>query len=251
VIVSRYGDHAAQFGELYRPSSRHRSGTVVIVHGGFWRAAYDLDLGRPLARDLAARGFTVWNLEYRRVRAGGGWPTTLEDVAAGIDHLAELDVDTSAVVAVGHSAGGHLAVWAGGRRGLPAGAPGAAPRVALTGVVSQAGVLDLGNGALTHVGNRAITDLLGGLPAEVPQRYALADPMQAVPLDVPVVCLHSRRDEEVPFAQSAAYVAAARNAGAEARLVETGGDHFTMIDVAHADWGLARSFVETACAGGL
>ena len=89
-----YGPSAAQFGELYRPAGVSL-GTVVVIHGGFWRAQYDLSLGRPLAADLARKGYTAWNLEYRRVGAGGGWPNTLQDVADGIDHLAHLDVDTS------------------------------------------------------------------------------------------------------------------------------------------------------------
>jgi len=243
LIVSRYGPDPAQVGELYRPVAAPRAGTVVIVHGGFWRARYDLSLGRPLARDLAGRGHTVWNVEYRRVGAGGGWPNTFADVAAAIDHLDTLDVDTSAVVAVGHSAGGHLATWAAGRGGLPDAAPGGTPAVRLTGVVSQAGVLDLAGGAGAHVGGRAILDLLGALPADAPQRYALADPLQNVPLDVPVVCLHSRRDAQVPFAQSEAYVAAARACGGEARLVETAGDHFTLIDPRHPDWAAARDAI--------
>lgn len=117
-----YGTDPSQFGELYRPKDSRHTGTVVLIHGGFWRSAYDLTLGAPLAIDLAGRGFTAWNLEYRRVGNGGGWPGTLADVAAGIDLLDTLDVDTSHVVAIGHSAGGQLAVWAAGRSALAAGA---------------------------------------------------------------------------------------------------------------------------------
>ena len=113
-VVYRYGAGPAQFGELWLPEAAV-AGTVVVIHGGFWRARYDLSLGRPLAADLAARGYAAWNLEYRRALAGGGWPGTFEDVGAGIDLLATLPVDTSRVIAVGHSAGGHLAAWAAGR----------------------------------------------------------------------------------------------------------------------------------------
>lgn len=123
-VVSYYGPDPAQFGELWLPGTAPGE-TVVLVHGGFWRARYDLSLGRPLAADLVRRGYAVWNLEYRRAGAGGGWPATFEDIAAGIDHLADLPVGTSRVVAIGHSAGGHLAAWAAGRAGLPPGAPGA------------------------------------------------------------------------------------------------------------------------------
>jgi acetyl esterase/lipase len=102
-IVYQYGPDPAQFGELSLPG-RPALGTVVIIHGGFWQAAHDLSLGRPLAADLAARGYAAWNLEYRRVGGGGGWPATFEDVAAGIDLLAALPVETSGVVAVGRVA---------------------------------------------------------------------------------------------------------------------------------------------------
>lgn len=233
--VHRYASDPSQFGELYRPDGASL-GTVVVLHGGFWRAAYDLALGRSLAADLVARGYTVWNLEYRRVGLGGGWPTTFEDVAAGIDHLAELDVDTSAVVAIGHSAGGHLATWVAGRSKLPDGVPGGRPRVAVTAVVSQAGVLDLVACAENRVGALAAPDLMGGMPAERPDEYRLANPMAAVPLDAPVLCVHARADDTVPYSQSVAYVDAARRAGAQAWLETVPGDHFTVIDPTAEAW---------------
>jgi acetyl esterase/lipase len=240
--VHRYGPAPAQFGELSRPAGDSR-GTVVIIHGGFWRARYDLSLGRPLAADLAARGYTAWNLEYRRALAGGGWPGTFDDIAAGIDLLAGLAVDTSRVAAVGHSAGGHLAVWAAGRAALPPGAPGAlvpgAPFVALTGVIAQAGVLTLADCARDGTGGTAALDLMGGGPDEMPREYALADPLAAVPVPAPVLCLHSRADANVPYAYSERYVAAATAAGGTARLTELHGDHFTLIDPGDPDWAAA------------
>ena len=259
--VHRYGAHPAQFGELWLPDGARRDGarrdggrrdeaprgTVVIIHGGFWRARYDLSLGRPLAADLAARGYAAWNLEYRRAGAGGGWPETFQDVAAGIDLLATLPpsaglpVDTGQVIAVGHSAGGHLAAWAAGRAKLPPGAPGAPGGsgqdfVPLAGVIAQAGVLALADCARERVGGTAAPDLMGGGPAELPEAYRLADPIAAVPLPAPVLCLHSRGDDNVPFSYSERYVAAARAAGGRAGLVELSGDHFTLIDPATPDW---------------
>ncbi|MBE7190789.1 S9 family peptidase [Jatrophihabitans endophyticus] len=231
-----YGSDPSQFGELSTPATSEHRGTVVIVHGGFWQAQYDLSLGRPLAADLVSRGYTCWNLEYRRVGNGGGWPTTLQDVAAGIDHLASLDVDTARVVLVGHSAGGQLAVWAAGRAGLPADAPGAHPRVAVTGVVSQAGVLDMVTAAKTGVGGTAESDFLGGSPSAVPGRYRIADPIQRVPITPPVLCVHAHADANVPFAQSTAYVDAATKAGDAAALHVVPGDHFTLIDPTSPAW---------------
>ncbi len=245
--VHRYGAHPAQFGELWRPDrvrldgATHDGaplGTVVVIHGGFWRARYDLSLGRPLAADLAARGYAAWNLEYRRALAGGGWPGTFEDVAAGLDLLATLPADTSHVIAVGHSAGGHLAAWAAGRAKLPPGAPGAPGRgfVPLAGVIAQAGVLALADCARDRVGETAALDLMGGGPADRPDEYRLADPIAAVPVEAPVLCLHSRGDDDVPFSYSERYVTAARAAGGRAGLVELSGDHFTLIDPATPDW---------------
>jgi acetyl esterase/lipase len=214
---------------------------VVIVHGGFWRAGYGSELGEPLARDLAARGYAAWNLEYRRVGGGGGWPATFLDIAAGIDALAgaptEAQLDLDHVTAIGHSAGG-LGVWAAGRASLPAGAPGAGPRVALTSAISQAGVLDLSRAARQSVGGTAAADLLGGRPEAVPDRYALADPQRRLPIDAPVLCLHSPADTAVPFSQSEGYIAAAVAAGAQATLRPTSGDHFTLIDPGSPDWAM-------------
>lgn len=230
-----YGPEPAQYGELWLPGGA-AAGTVVIVHGGFWRARYDLSLGRPLAADLAGRGYAVWNLEYRRVGAGGGWPATFQDVADGIDLLADLPVGTSRVAAIGHSAGGHLAAWAAGRARLAPGVPGAEPRVALTAVVSQAGVLALADCARDAVGGTAALDLMGGAPADLPERYRLADPMAALPLHASVLCVHSRADEDVPFGYSDRYVQAAVRAGGTAYLHETSGDHLALIDPGSPDW---------------
>ena len=115
------------------------------------------------------------------------------------------------MVAIGHSAGGHLAVWAAGRSKLAAGAPGAGPAVDLAGVISLAGVLDLGTAAREKIGNGAVIDFMGGSPDECPERYAVADPLSQVPIPPIVRCLHSRADDRVPFAESVAYVAAAQS----------------------------------------
>jgi acetyl esterase/lipase len=224
----RYGSGPAQFGELYLPQRAEHAGTVVVIHGGFWRARYNLEYGRPIAADLAAHGFVAWNIEYRRVGNGGGWPTTADDVAAAIDHIAELEVDTSAVVAIGHSAGGHLAVWAAGRT---------SPRVPLAAAVSQAGVLDLLAAHREQLSADAVAAFLGGAPEDVPDRYRAADPLTAAPLAVPVLCVHSRADEDVPITQSEAYVAL----GGRAVLHEVSGDHFAVIDPAHSSWQLVRA----------
>ena len=169
-----------------------------MIHGGFWRARYGRKLMRPLAHDLAARGWAAWNIEYRRLGhgAGGGWPTTFADVAAAIDHLDEIRTDAALdlarVVAIGHSAGGHLAAWAAARPRLPEGAPGCDPRVPVTAAVSQAGVVDLELAWDLRLSDGVVGDLLGGGPLEHPLRYRLASPKALVPLGVPVL-LDARR----------------------------------------------------------
>jgi acetyl esterase/lipase len=232
-----YGDDPSQFGELSLPSGTPR-GVVVVIHGGFWKAAYDLDLGRPLAASLVEHGWAAWNLEYRRVGArgsggGGGHPATFDDVAAGIDELAALaddtDLDLSTVVTLGHSAGGHLAVWAAGRSRFDVWPP----RVEVTAAISQAGVLDLVGGTQAGLGGGAVDALLGHAagPAD-----AAVDPLQQVPLDVPVFCVHGTGDDVVPIVQSETYVGAAVGAGAVAELVEVDGDHFVVIDPTSEAW---------------
>lgn len=233
-----YGSDPSQFADLYLPDGEARSGVVVIIHGGFWRSRYTSDLGVPLAEDLTARGYACWNLEYRRVGNGGGWPGTFQDIADAIDLLGsaagEHALDTGTTTALGHSAGGHLAVWAAGRAALPPGAPGAGtPAVPITGVVSQSGVLNLQRAHEERLGDGAVQDLLGKPRLD---RYRLADPMSAIPLPVPVRALHGVEDRTVPLAQSESYVEAAVEAGAEAELEVIPGDHFALITPGTDAW---------------
>jgi len=233
-----YGSDPNQWAQLSRAHGLSR-GVAVVIHGGFWRTKYDASLGEDLARDLALRGWDAYNVEYRRVGGGGGWPTTLRDIADAIDFLATVGLDLTRVVAIGHSAGGHLATWAGGRAQLSPGEPGASPRVELTGVIAQAGVLDLRSGARDAVGGTAIIDLLGGSPEEVPERYDLADPLSMAPLEIPVFCVHSTEDDSVPFSQSESYVSDALRLGAVAELLEFHGDHMEHVDPTSGAWQLA------------
>lgn len=251
-----YGDGRDRFGELTLPAGSGRVPVVVVVHGGYWRAQYGLELGRPLAADLAARGVAAWNIEYGRVGPGGtgGWPTTLSDVAAAVDALAGPvaaaapdRLDLADVRGVGHSAGGQLVVWAASRHRLPPGAPGADPVVRLSRVVSQAGVLDLVAADRLGLGSGATAALLGGTAAQVPERYAVASPLALLPSGVPVTCVHGDADDTVPLSQSQAYVSAAAAAGDDATLdVVPGADHFTLIDPASDAWARARAALGVA-----
>ena len=250
-LTYRYGDHPSQYAELSLPAGRASVPVVVVVHGGFWRTAYGAELGRPLAEELTGCGWAALNVEYRRVgrsrrAGGGGWPRTLLDVAAAVDGLADQGqrlaggrLDLSRVVGLGHSAGGHLVGWLGARDRLRApDDPGAAPTVGLTGLVAQAGVLDLVTAARAGTGGSAVPDLMGGGPAVVPEAYTHASPTAHLPLGVPSVCVHGRQDSIVPFSQSESFVAAARAAGDASELLGFEGDHFEPITPGTPAWRL-------------
>jgi acetyl esterase/lipase len=211
-----------------------------VIHGGFWRARYGRKLMTPVSRDLAGRGWAAWNIEYRRLGnlSGGGWPCTFDDVAAAVDLLADLPaLDLSRVVAIGHSAGGHLATWVAARPSLDA-----EPRVRVTAAVSQAGVVDLRHAWELRLSAGVVEQLLDGTPDERPDRYALASPAELVPTGVPVLLVHGGRDDTVPPIISERYLAAARGAGdpCEMVLLEDE-DHYGHIDPANPLW---RTVVE-------
>jgi acetyl esterase/lipase len=248
VDLIRYGAHPSQHGTLTLPGTSGPWPVAVILHGGFWRTAYGAELGEPLAEQLAQHGFAAWNLEYRRVgddpaSGGGGWPTTCLDVAAGVDVLARPGqeaargrLDLSRVVAIGHSAGGHLAGWLAGRAVRGAAAPGGVPVVPISGFVSQAGVLDLTLAMAEKLGAGAARAFLGE-HADDPAEIALASPVAYVPTSVPSVCVHGTADDVVPINQSESYVTSATAAGDRSRLVAVAGaDHSAPIDVTSTAW---------------
>jgi acetyl esterase/lipase len=233
--VHRYGDDRSQLGELFLPDRPGSVPVAVVIHGGFWRAAYDRSLMDGLCEDLASAGWTAWNLEYRRLGGGGGWPETFLDVAAGIDYVGGLVEDLSVVVTIGHSAGGHLALWAAARPNL---------RVRVTHAVAQAGVVDLAEAARLGLSRGVVEELLDGSPSQVPDRYELASPAARVPLGVPQLLVHGGRDEIVPAQMSRDYARAAEAAGDPVDLVvhETFG-HFEHLDPRSAAWESVRAWL--------
>jgi acetyl esterase/lipase len=236
VSVHAYGTAPSQQGSLYLPAGSRPHPVAVLVHGGFWWAQWDRSLMVPLALDLVGRGHAVWNLEYRRVgEPGGGWPGTLTDVAAGIDHVAAIapanGLHADRVAVIGHSAGGHLALWA-------------AAEVSVRAVVALAPVADLRRAAELDLGPGAVTGLLGGGPDAEPERYDLASPIERLPLGVPQLLVHGERDRLVPIELSRSYAAAAEAAGDPVELVEQpGAGHFEPIDPAHPAWEAAAAWL--------
>lgn len=226
-----YGDLPRQFGEWWVPPGRSEKPlpTVVLVHGGYWRSNFDLILEDAVAADLAARGYLVWNIDYRP--SADPWPATLDDAAAAYDFVMKgtyaSRVDPTRLAVVGHSAGGHLALWLASNRPTrerPEGVPG--PTLA----VGQAPVAALVDGSRQGLGGGAVDALLGGTPQQVPDRYAQADPVALLPTAVRTVCIHGDADDLVPISQSQTYVAASTAAGDDSRFEQVPGGHFAHLD---------------------
>jgi acetyl esterase/lipase len=234
-LREHYGEDKNQFGDLRVPAATGPFPVVVMIHGGFWRAQYDLEHTGHLCAALKSRAIATWSLEYRRIgNRGGGWPGTFDDIAAGFDHLAALRgrfaLDLGRIVAMGHSAGGQLALWLGAEK-----------RDKLRGVVSLAGVVDLRRAWELRLSGGVVAELLGGPPDKVADRYKAASPIERLPLGVAQRILHGMRDDIVPFEMSRRYV---EKAGAEARLVvlERAG-HFELIDPRTPEWKTVQDAV--------
>lgn len=238
-----FGDLPEHVADIYLPASQDDVRTLVlVVHGGFWRAEYDRVHVRPMAEALAATGYTVASVEFRRTgQRDGGWPGTFDDVARAIDTVPQLlaralAVTMRRVVLLGHSAGGHLVTWAASRSSLPATSPWYRPDAGADLVVDLAGVCDLGLADSLGLDDHATRDLLGGSPDDVADRYAAADPARLVPA-APVVVVHGTEDEQVPVAVSRSYVHAMTVVGADVRYVELPGvEHFGLIDPKSTAW---------------
>lgn len=207
-----YGKHSEQFGDLYLPKSSNKSHPVIIlIHGGCWQAQYGLSPLGLLSKALSNLGFAVWNLEFRRLGNGGGWPITFEDIALGADYLKEIakqySLDLSNVTTMGHSAGGHLALWLAGRHHLPESSHlYNDDHLRIHRVISLAGIPDLETGVTQNICRGACQELVGGLPNEVPERYLQASPHKLLPLNIPQYHLVGELDPIVPIGYLTPYI---------------------------------------------
>jgi acetyl esterase/lipase len=233
-----YGRGEFQFGELRVPLGSGPHPVVVVIHGGYWRARYDLMEVGPLCEAVTRQGLATWSLEYRRIgNPGGGWPGTLDDVRTGAAHLekiaAERSLDLKRVVAMGHSAGGHLVLWLAKQNAI-----------ALRGLVALAPVADLRRAWELKLSNTVVEDLLGGSPQDLPDRYRSASPIELVPLGVAQRVLHGTNDDIVPLEISRRYVAAAKKSGDDSKLIEVAGaGHFELIDPRSSVWPVVKEVV--------
>ncbi|MFJ2668220.1 alpha/beta hydrolase [Nocardia fluminea] len=242
-----YGNSPETFGDLYLPPASHtRLPVVVLIHGGGWAQNRTLAQFDAHARALADDGVAVWNIEYRRVNGGGGWPVTLTDVDDAVDALANIVaprlgdlLDLQRVHLAGHSAGGHLAAWTAGSA-----VPQRHPTLRIRSLTLMAAVLDL-DLAVTEGRDAFVPKLLGGTPAEVPGRYRNASPIHHLPAnDTRVTALHGDNDRVVAPIQSHRYVEAVTRAGGIADVqILTGTGHGEFADAESSAWKTARDTI--------
>ena len=246
----RYGNEPSQFGELRLPPTLGPHPVVIVIHGGCWLAEYGLDYMSAFSDALAAAGAATWSIEYRRVGdQGGGWPGTFVDVGRAADHLREIapqyDLDLDRVAAVGHSAGGHLALWLAGRAGLERDDPlrGSLP-IRLSGVVTQAGIPDLASYTSPDGCGSAVPGLLGGDPPFPLQLLRRSSPVEMLPLGVDTTLVIGDRDTIVPSSQARSFADAARRMGETVVVTEiAGAGHFELVDPSHPGFRVIREAI--------
>jgi acetyl esterase/lipase len=243
-----YGADPNQFGELWMPRRPRRARVVVVIHGGCWQAALPgLELMNGVAADLRRRGYAVWNIEYRRLGSpGGGYPGTFEDVGRAIDFLRVIsrtdDLDLGHVVVLGHSAGGHLALWAAGRSRLPSTSPlGAAHPLRIGGVITLAGINDLAayreSGPDACGGPTTIDQLVGADHRPADAMFSDTSPPNLLPLGTHQTIVSGGRDPIVPTRFGHDYVAAASAKGDDVTTLDLpDAGHFELIDPLGPDW---------------
>ncbi|WP_299754673.1 alpha/beta fold hydrolase [uncultured Pontibacter sp.] len=221
-----YGPDSLQYGELRLPEGKGKFPVVVVVHGGCWLSAYNLQYMSHLSQELTQQGYATWNIEFRRVGdPGGAWPGSLQDVALATDYVRELaknyPLDTKKVAVIGHSAGGHLALWLAARKQLPKSSPLYTRKpLKLKGVVALAGIPDLVQYSSEKGScNAAVSQLMGGTPAQLPALYAQASPQQMLPLQVPSRLIQGALDPIVPVSQAQNFVDKNKTAGSDSQLI--------------------------------
>jgi acetyl esterase/lipase len=225
-----YGTDPNQFGELRLPKTKGPFPVLMNIHGGFWRAKYDLTHAGHLCAALAAKGIATWNVEYRRVgNKGGGWPGSFEDIRTAYRFLSQLapkyGLDGTRTAAMGHSAGGQLALCLAGHEPT------------LKRVVSLAGVVDLRQAWELHLSDNAVADFLGGAPKDVPEHYREADPMELKISQATQWLIHGAADDVVPPPFSRTYTEAKKPRGEDVHYLEVStAGHFELIDPRSTAW---------------
>ncbi|MEM7336037.1 MAG: alpha/beta hydrolase [Chloroflexota bacterium] len=219
-----YGDDPSQFGDLFLPNRSGPHPTLLLFHGGCWRAKYGLEPMGQLAREIANRGIAVWSLEYRRLGNGGGWPNTFLDVAHGADKLRELaeiyNLDLNKLVATGHSAGGHLALWSAARPLINKQSPIYTPNpLPIKSIVALAPVCDLERAVAWDICVDASDILVGGHPRQNYPNYYQGSPSALLPLGIRHTTINGTLDDIVPIEYVTHFVESAYKLGDDATLI--------------------------------
>jgi acetyl esterase/lipase len=241
-----YGSNEFQFAELRLPKKAGPHPVAIVIHGGCWMSQYGLSYMGHLSQALAEAGVATWSVEYRRVgNQGGGWPGTFEDVARAADHLRKIakkyQLDLDRVIAVGHSAGGHLALWLAARKSLPKDSPAySSDPLPLRGVVSLAGVTDLRRSGSAC--DASVPQLMGGTARDKTAIYNQASPIELLPLGVPSAIVQGDSDTIIPPEMAKEYTDAAKKKGDDAKLVviEKAG-HFEIVDPQSFAWETVKN----------
>ncbi|MGA9073562.1 MAG: prolyl oligopeptidase family serine peptidase [Candidatus Sulfotelmatobacter sp.] len=234
-----YGGDGNQFVDLRVPQGKGPYPLAICIHGGYWRAKYDLGYLGHLCAAITSNRVATANLEYRRIgNAGGGWPGTFADIRTAYQFLLQnarqFRFDTQRVIVLGHSAGAQLALCL------------AAHETEVKAAISLAGVVDLQRAYELHLSNDAVVEFLGGTPGDVPEHYRGADPMKLA-IHARQWLVHGNADGIVPPALSEDYVSAKGKAKEDARLVKiAGAGHFEVVDPLSGAWAKVGKVVVDA-----
>jgi acetyl esterase/lipase len=237
-----YGADPNQFMDVRIPTGKGPHPALLNVHGGFWRAKYDLGHAGHLCEALRSAGVATFNVEYRRVgNEGGGWPGSFADIRSAYNYMrqahAGFHLDEKRLTVMGHSAGGQLALCLAGHES------------SLRSAISLAGVVDLKRAFTLHLSNDAVVEFLGGKPSEVPDHYHEADPMELSVTHARQWLLHGTEDDTVPVAFSRDYATAKKKTGERVELMEVAkAGHFDFIDPRSEAWKQVKSAVLSALA---
>ena len=247
----KYGKHLLQFGELRLPQGKGPFPVIVFIHGGCWLSEFDLHHVGAVCADLKKEGYAVWTPEYRRIgNEGGGWTGTFEDVGKSVDYLrtmaSSFPLDLNKVILMGHSAGGHLALWLAARKNLASNSPLYSPHpLSIKGVIALAAITDLKT--YDKVGNScssSVIQLLNGSYDEVSQRYMEASPIQLLPIGVASRLVHGTLDSIVPIRQSQQYKDRARANNDDSQVIEIQhAGHFDMVSPYSEAWKVIKKVI--------